>query len=309
MSAAFPGPLPVVIVNFHSSVLVSELVDRLPAWAQPVIVDNSADAQEAARLATIERATVVVAEENVGFAGGVNLGVAAIDTSGWILLLNPDATIAPEALERLCSGARSALFDVASPFIVNGFDHTIWYGGGSVDPRWVTPVHQGFGAPLPDLLGGEPYPTDFVPGCIMLLSPRAVAELLPLREDLFMYWEDVDLCLRARDRSLSLGVVPDAVGEHPKGVHRTSDFHYYRMRNRLMVARSSPSLSLGKAMMGTPVVLLKELRFIVRSRQSMLSRFSAACLGSLHGALGVGAGRRRGGMRRAPLPAPAVPTS
>ena len=161
----------------------------------------------------------------------------------WLLLINPDARIAFNALRRLRAGATEAKLDISAPLITNSLNGTIWYAGGLIHKRRAYPVHEGYGRPITDHESDHrPHLTEFVSGCIMLLSPHAVRELLPIREDLFMYWEDVDLCLKAREHGLRVGVVPDAIGDHRMGPFRSPLFYRYRMRNRLVVAKSAACL-------------------------------------------------------------------
>jgi N-acetylglucosaminyl-diphospho-decaprenol L-rhamnosyltransferase len=285
--------LHVVIVNFFTAGLVAPLVASLPGWTIPVVVDNSADPTEAAALKELDGAEIIIADENLGFAAGVNRGTSSVESS-WVLLLNPDARISEDALGRLWEQAKAAQFDVSSPVIVDPVDDTIWYAGGRFDRLMVTPTHEGFNEPVSARLGsGDPRPAEFVSGCIMLLSPLAVRELLPLREDLFMYWEDVDLCLRAHERGLRCGVIPAAMAEHPKGRDQSLDYHYYRMRNRLVVARTTPSLGLFRAMVSTPLVLARELREIRRSTIDRKGKVAAACRGVADGLRQGRRGKRR----------------
>ena len=51
---------------------------------------------------------------------------------------------------------------------------------------------------------------DFVYGCAMLLSARMLYAVGGFDERFFMYYEDVDLCLRARAAGYDVALAPDA---------------------------------------------------------------------------------------------------
>ena len=75
----------------------------------------------------------------------------------------------------------------------------------------------------------------------MAISSRARADLFPLRAELFMYWEDIELSFRARERGWRMGVAYDLVAVHDEGGSsavgrgRSALFHYFQSRNRLIV--------------------------------------------------------------------------
>ena len=75
-----------------------------------------------------------------------------------------------------------------------------------------------------------------------MMSAQTWHALGGFREDLFLYWEDADLCRRAVDAGLVLQVVPDARVWHAQGVSsaggRTGNgpaFYYYNQRNRVLI--------------------------------------------------------------------------
>lgn len=279
-------PMTVVIVNYECAAMVADLVNGLPEWVSAVIVDNSVDSEEAARLREIRRTQIITASENRGFAAGVNLGAATVAPFSWLLLISPDVRIDCDALRRLWEGAIEAHLDISAPLITNSSTGTIWYAGGHIHKRTASPVREGHGQPITGHSADRrPHLTEFLPGCLMLLSPRAVRELLPMRDDLFMSFEDVDLCLKAREAGLRLGVVPDAIGDHRQHPSKSNMFYRYRMRNRLVVAKSSPLLGTLTSLVYTPAVLINEVCHILRSQQSRSAKIAAACLGALEGVL------------------------
>lgn len=95
-----------VVVTWNSAELIGPCVEALlRAFPGPVVVvDNASEDQTAGAVPQGERVRVLAMEENLGFAGGVNRGVRALDTD-FVLVLNPDCTV-QGGLDALVDAAR-----------------------------------------------------------------------------------------------------------------------------------------------------------------------------------------------------------
>lgn len=102
---------------------------------------------------------------------------------------------------------------------------------------------------------------------------RTWRELDGFREDLFLYWEDADLSLRAAGQGKRLGLVGNAVIWHAEGGSGEDSghsvaFHYYMQRNRILVLRPVVGLRRLVAGSGSRTVL----RGLVRALQEPSGR-------------------------------------
>jgi len=133
-----------------------------------VVVDNgSTDGGPDAVAAEFPEVTLIRLDENRGFAGGVNVGVAAALGSGadFVLLLNNDATVEAGLLEPLVAAVGPGV-GAACPQILDGDGSTIWYAGAAYDPRrGHQGRHTGYGQP-PLPATDAPYDTDDEAGAI-----------------------------------------------------------------------------------------------------------------------------------------------
>jgi GT2 family glycosyltransferase len=154
---------------------------------------------------------------NVGYAGGVNRAItAAPDADAW-WVLNPDTQPAPDALarmvERLQEGDAAAVGSV-----VAGDDGRVQSLGGRWRKPMARPEALGCGAPVG---GGQrervEATQDYLSGASMLVGRRFVETVGLMREDYFLYCEEVEWCLRAKAAGLKLGFAPDAVVIHDAG--------------------------------------------------------------------------------------------
>ncbi|MGK5173594.1 glycosyltransferase [Geodermatophilus sp. CPCC 205761] len=271
-----------VVVNFRSSHHLAECLRTLPGrevvrWV--VVVNNSPwDEADAARLrelgAADPRLVLVDSPGNVGFGAGVNTGVAVAARKGasivWIL--NPDVRVASGATEELVEALRRRRPAIVTPLITSDFNGQtlIAFAGGRIDLRTGRVEHERYRSGLDRVPSGERR-TDFITGAAMMLEVSTFAQLGGFREDLFLYWEDVDLSLRAQRLGIDLVVVPAARVWHLQGGSAESRYdyvHYYTQRNRIVVAwtigqRGPLRLVLGE---GLPETLRLIARPVVRDR-------------------------------------------
>jgi GT2 family glycosyltransferase/glycosyltransferase involved in cell wall biosynthesis len=290
------APLRVVVVNYGMSDVVVPLVQGLPEWTTPVVVDCFSTRAEQAKLCeSLEtgRVELIPLAGNRGFGGGANAGSVGSGNVGWTLFLNPDAKISEDDLLRLWRSAQEGDLDISSPTIVNPTDGRIWFSGGSVN-RWGIVKQYGYGRPLVAQGDTSESTCSFVSGCIMLLSPRAVERVLPFREDLFMYWEDVDLSLKAKQAGLRMGVVRTAVGYHSKelsssgSVELSTLFYRYAMRNRIVVGVEDSTIDTNRLLLATPLIVGAEIARVLLRQDQVMAKIRAILAGTIEG-LFVGA--------------------
>ncbi len=181
-----------------------------------IVVDNaSTDDSVAAIGAAFPAAEILVNEKNLGFAGGVNAGIARARAEGfpYLLLLNNDTELGPDAVGALLAAAESdPRVGILSPLIYYADGGRIWFAGG-YRRRWLP------GISLPwyrrrHSFPPHPFSVDYVTGCAMLVRTEAVDRIGALDTEYFMYWEDLDLCERARRAGWRILLVPTATVNH-----------------------------------------------------------------------------------------------
>lgn len=143
---------------------------------------------------------------NRGFGAAANQGIAHARARGaaYVFLLNNDATIAPDALARLvATAARPGVGAVAPLVLFPGSPDRIWSAGarrnrltlGNMDTRH----GRRWRASWPVVLE-----RDYLYGCALLLDLRALEASGVFDERFFMYFEDMDLCLRLQAAGYTL---------------------------------------------------------------------------------------------------------
>lgn len=235
----------IIILNWNVWADVRECLESLAKVRYDnfdvILIDNASKEKicfgqtEYANLKLIQ----VFNEENIGFAGGNNQGIKmALDNGAdYVLLLNPDTVVASDFLENLVRVvSRNDKIGMAGPLIYfypPGQPQKVWAAGGDVGS-------DGLGSLTDHGRPEKPYElrkTDYVSGTCLLARKEMIEKIGPLSEDYFLYYEDTDWCLRARQAGFYCLFVPDAKIWH-KQAKSTSEFSYpyiyYHTRNLLM---------------------------------------------------------------------------
>jgi GT2 family glycosyltransferase len=226
--------LTVAIVLHNSAGGLTETLDSIRAavdsgWADVVAADNASPDDSVAVFAEkLPGAAVVHLEQNRGFAAGANAALARA-AGRYRLLLNPDVRVPVGGLEALVGWMDGhPEIGVASPNLI-GVDGS-WESPGRAMPSVgrslleLTRLHRllprgvrGRVLRGPYWTGGDQLDAGWVPGAAMLVRPAAADEVGPLREDLFMYGEDIEWCARMRRGGWHVGVCSEVSFVHDTG--------------------------------------------------------------------------------------------
>ncbi|MCL2467420.1 MAG: glycosyltransferase [Micrococcales bacterium] len=275
--------LAVLVVNYRSHHLLERHLVPLVATldAAVVVVDNYYDDTERAALVHLgdEHGWQVLTAPNDGFGAGVNLAAdAAIGDGAQVLaVLNPDLSITAEALAALVDEVHADPNTIAAPQLVDAGRRS---RAGGLDWRRGTTV----------ALTGEP---DWLSGACLVTSATLWRTLGGFAADYGMYWEDVDLCVRAQQAGARLVLRRDVAAVHEAGgtqehagTRRKSDLYYRaNCRSRLVFAAAHlrPRARLGWALRSPAyaraVLLRGGRRQMLRSPGPLL----AATAGTLSG--------------------------
>ncbi len=213
----------VIIVSYRSRRTIASTLDALEdardgGFVEIVVVDNASDDGTADFVATAYPfVTLIRNPENSGFGRGCNLGFAKA-ASPYLLLLNPDAVIRRDSIQMLIdfmdrnpragicgpavrwsSGELQASGDLPNPLAVIA---------APLFPRWAMRARRLI------LPGDEPRSTSWICGSIMLLRKSMIDEIGPFDPRFFLYFEETDLCYRARRDGWEVWAVGDACGSH-----------------------------------------------------------------------------------------------
>jgi len=179
--------------------------------------------------------------ENLGFAAGMNLAFreARPDGAGLSMVVNNDTVFPPGCLESLGEFMESRPdAGAAGPPVLHAEDpQRVWSAGGFLQP-WLMRFDQRRWPSRSDL-PARPVEVDMLSGCAMMVRSDILEALGGFREDLFMYYEDADLCRRMREAGHGVWLVPgEGVLHHVEASSAGATWlpEYCSRRNRLLLS-------------------------------------------------------------------------
>jgi GT2 family glycosyltransferase len=179
-----------------------------------IVVDNgSTDGTAEAIRRQYPQVEVIGTERNRGFQGGSNFGLRQAFGSGtdFVFLLSNDTVVKPDILDELMKYAAPADVGLLAPKIYYFSEpERIWSVGGDRHPLTLEMTHKGDNQ-LDRGQWDRVLARDFLVGCALLIK-RSLADTIGLFDTGFYpaYYEDVDLCMRARRAGFHLLLVPSA---------------------------------------------------------------------------------------------------
>lgn len=217
----------VVIVSYRSRDALEPCLDSLEACAarlpiEVVVVDNaSGDGTVEWLRASRPRVELIANPDNRGFTRGVNQGLERA-RGDFLLVLNPDCEVTPDALERLVRELEKTSDAAAvAPLLLDGSGHAARSCGRFPDLWSLFCDHLGLAQKFPASAlfgaykyGGRPMErldrVEWASGAALLIPRRAYEEVGGLDENIFMYMEEVDWCRRAAQSGLVVRLIPEA---------------------------------------------------------------------------------------------------
>jgi len=273
----------VVVVTWNSSAvlggLLGSLTDGLAGVAWELVVADNASADDTVAIAErwllehedSAHGRVVQTGSNAGYAAAINLALAKAEPYTAALILNPDIRLEPgcaaRLLEPLAGGSgQSAGITVPrllerdgelahslrrEPTLPRAFGEAV-LGRRAGRFAWLGEVVQDEA----DYRG--PTVADWATGAIMMISAECLAACGPWDESFFLYSEETEFALRARDLGFPTRLAPAAVAVHLGGESKVSaQLWTLLILNRVRLYRRRHALPAATAYWG--VALLREL--------------------------------------------------
>ncbi len=247
-----PAPLVMIIVlNWNGKRDTLACLESLEQSSYPnsqvLVVDNGSNDDSAAAIrARFPHHSLLETGENLGYAGGNNVGLryALEQGADYALLLNNDTIVAADFVDCLVQAVESdPSIGVAGPTIYyHEQKDRIWSAGGVVDWRRGQTRMLELNTPDTGQLGTAPRTVDFVSGCALLARREVLEQVGLLDERFFVYYEEAEWCIRAQRAGFRSVHVPRSKIWHkiPLDARASSPaVHYYMTRNRLLFLKAT----------------------------------------------------------------------
>ena len=290
----------ICVVTYNSSDLIEDFVAALPAGAAGtrwtlVFADNGSQDGTLAEIARhAPDAVVVDTGANLGYAGGVNAAVRAVGDQDAYLILNADVRLGPGCARTLVEALRPGV-GIVVPKLLDQHGDLIWSmrREPSVLRAWADALlgaeRAGRIAAMGEVVTKrEAYesagPTDWAEGSTQLIGADCLRACGEWDESLFLYSEETEYDLRARDNGYLTWYEPAAVATHLEGGSAGSPRQWsllvanrvrlFRMRHGraatglvwlALAAREASRALLGKA---TSLAAIRDLVNPARMRQA-----------------------------------------
>lgn len=237
----------VAVVTYNSERHVIDLLDSIPAAMgsltySVVVVDNGSTDRT---LDILEKRSdcATVRSTNTGYASGINGAVEASPPADSILILNPDATVDPESVPRMLEVLRRPHVGVVAPRVreadgslsptlrrgptmgrVGGLSFT---GLAAFTERIEAPAEYEF-----------EHEVEWAVGAVLLVATECYEALCGMDETYFLYSEETDFSLRAKDAGWKTVYTPQAGAMHiGGGSGESATTHTMKILNRVRLYR------------------------------------------------------------------------
>lgn len=253
-----------VIVNFKSAQLLPACLESLSrAFPQEkslevIVANNDESEKEELESLQFEKKSFLLMHvpNNPGF-GAANNQATRKARGKYLFFLNPDARLVGENLSQAIDFLESHPSHILGCKLVDNKGRIQSWGNGSEVTLWDI-LRNNIGFPRSKQVWGNIHatPVDWVSGAAFLLSHDFFTTLNGFDEEFFLYFEDVDLCQRARARGGKVLYFPHVSVEHSSGQSasskRTQKQHFYASQDRYF-KKHRPSWE------GVAVTLLRRL--------------------------------------------------
>ena len=228
-----PRRISAVVPTLDTRDLTTACVDALLASRLPggtelevVVVDDGSRDGTAGALSGRAGVRVLRNEAPTGYSRAVNLGASAV-SGDLLVFVNSDAFVEVGSLASVLEAfEEEATLGVAGAALTYPDGTPQWSGGTEPDLAWF--LAQSSGAAtllgripcwrrLKPLHGGEPSEVGWVSGAAMALRSSVWRDLGPFETSYRFYGQDIDFCLRARDRGWKVRVLPRFRAVHHHG--------------------------------------------------------------------------------------------
>jgi GT2 family glycosyltransferase len=224
----------VIIVNYNAGVLLRACVNSIlscPVQVEIIVVDNASKDDSLAGIQGMPSVQIIRNPVNVGFASGCNTGLR-VSSAPHVLFLNPDCSFKPGALAELVNALDADPHVGMVGGLLTNMDGSEQVGARRAVPTPWRSFVRAFGLvslsawwprlffdfnlhkqPLPD----HAVEVEAISGACMMVKRAALTDVGEWDEGYFLHCEDLDWCMRYRQKGWKILFVPSATITHVLG--------------------------------------------------------------------------------------------
>tara|TARA_B110001469_G_scaffold66867_1_gene63850 strand:- start:4476 stop:5309 length:834 start_codon:yes stop_codon:yes gene_type:complete len=222
--------LTIITVSYNSQKILTQcLAPLIESGKYPVIIiDNaSPDDSESVLKHRFPRAKTIALKQNIGYGRAANVGLEMVETP-YALLINPDLKAGVEDIQQLLNHA-----------LTDSSQTAIW--GPASEKK--------------DNTGASPQAVKWISGCAMLFEMDKLRKIGLFDENIFLFFEETDLCERAQAMGFTVKQCNDVYFEHLLGqastpsptIEQLKNWHfgwssaYFHAKHKLLSKKTNPT--------------------------------------------------------------------
>ena len=280
--------LSIITINYNGLKDTCELLETLPSEDESIeviVVDNASTQDEASIIEQrFPQVTVIRSKENLGFAGGNNLGIQA-SHGKYLFFINNDTLIEVRGkrlevrdlfqplIDRLESSPKIGMVCPKIRFAWG--NNPIQYAGYTPLSK-ITLRNSAIGCGEEDHSQNDtPHPTPYAHGAAMMVKREVIDKVGLMPECYFLYYEELDWSMMIRRAGYEIWYEPACTIYHKESqaTGQSSPLKsYYMTRNRLLFAKrniSTPQRYLTYCYLIGIVALRDILKFLLSHRPDL----------------------------------------
>ena len=242
--------LSIITINYNGLKETCELIDTLPLEdksIEVIVVDNASTQDEATFIEDrYPQVKVIRSKENLGFAGGNNLGIKAAKGK-YLFFLNNDTLLNPQTsdLRPLISRLESSpKIGMVCPKIRFSWGNQLIQFAGYTPLSPITMRNKAIGCGEVDYgQYNTPHPTPYAHGAAMMVKREVIEKSGLMPECYFLYYEELDWSMMIRRAGYDIWYEPACTIFHKESQSTGQNSllrTYYLTRNRLLLVRRNP---------------------------------------------------------------------
>jgi GT2 family glycosyltransferase len=237
--------LAIIVLHFGDLAITRSCIESILPFKQEfsylVLVNNDPKIHAEDHFPHDKKIIFLNSHKNVGFSAGVNNGIqiALKKDAEAILLLNNDTKIKNDIFSPLLDALKQDRdAGIVGPVIKFRKNEEVFYDYGGYISRWMGKTRHD---EKDHFRRTVPIKVPYVSGCAMMIKREVFEKIGYFDEKYFMYYEDVDFCLRAAEEEYGTFVITDAVVKHELGASSRAfptNTMYHLIRSRILFRRS-----------------------------------------------------------------------
>lgn len=276
-----------ITVNYNQPEVTCDFLNSMRRVTYPnteiIVVDNGSKVPVDEVEKAFPEIMLIRSKENLGFAGGNNLGIKAAKGK-YLLFINNDTEVEPDFLEPMVELLeKDSTIGIVSPKIKYFYHRElIQYAGFSDLNPFTMRMHADGFMEKDDGQHDRAKETFFAHGCAMMIPRRVIDKAGMMPELYFLYYEEHDWSTRIKRAGYKIYYQPQSTVWHKESISTGKDSTlktYYINRNRILFWRrniNGPKALLSLAYLSLIAIPKNFFTFLLTRQWAHLKAFSSA---------------------------------